>query len=90
MRTETKEIPINIRAKTSQRELIDLAATLLSKSRTEFILDAACREAEDVLLDKRLFLVNDEQYEAFIQALESPVTDNPRVNALLNRKAPWE
>ncbi|MCI4209838.1 DUF1778 domain-containing protein, partial [Dickeya dianthicola] len=50
MRTETKETPINIRAKASQRELIDVAAKLLSKSRTEFILDAACREAEDVLL----------------------------------------
>ncbi|MBI0500576.1 DUF1778 domain-containing protein, partial [Dickeya dianthicola] len=60
MRTETKETPINIRAKASQRELIDVAAKLLSKSRTEFILDAACREAEDVLLDQRLFLVNDE------------------------------
>ncbi|RNM25489.1 DUF1778 domain-containing protein [Dickeya undicola] len=90
MRTETKETPINIRAKASQRELIDVAAKLLSKSRTEFILDAACREAEDVLLDQRLFLVNDEQYDAFIQVLESPVTDNPRVNALLNRKSPWE
>ncbi|WP_226053209.1 DUF1778 domain-containing protein [Dickeya chrysanthemi] len=90
MRTETKETPINIRAKASQRELIDVAAKLLSKSRTEFILDAACREAEDVLLDQRLFLVNDEQYDAFIQVLESPVADNPRVNALLNRKSPWE
>ncbi|MGM3186653.1 type II toxin -antitoxin system TacA 1-like antitoxin [Musicola paradisiaca] len=28
-----------------------VAAHLLSKSRTEFILDAACHEAEDVLLD---------------------------------------
>ncbi|OOC15371.1 hypothetical protein BM451_01705 [Dickeya dadantii] len=90
MRTETKEMPINIRAKASQRELIDVAAKLLSKSRTEFILDAACREAEDVLLDQRLFLVNDEQYDAFIQVLESPVADNPCVNALLNRKSPWE
>ncbi|ATO31363.1 hypothetical protein DDI_0195 [Dickeya dianthicola RNS04.9] len=69
MRTKTKETPINIRAKASQRELIDVAAKLLLKSRTEFILDAACREAEDVLLDQRLFLVNDEQYDAFMQAL---------------------
>ncbi|AYC17351.1 hypothetical protein DZA65_00437 [Dickeya dianthicola] len=69
MRTKTKETPINIRAKASQRELIDVAAKLLLKSRTESILDAACREAEDVLLDQRLFLVNDEQYDAFMQAL---------------------
>ncbi|MFT8209528.1 MAG: DUF1778 domain-containing protein [Symbiopectobacterium sp.] len=46
MRTEAKGTSINIRAKASQRELIDVAAKLLSKSRTDFIHEAACREAE--------------------------------------------
>ncbi|MFP9230505.1 type II toxin-antitoxin system TacA family antitoxin [Pectobacterium cacticida] len=90
MRTEAKEAPINIRAKSSQRELIDVAAKLLSKSRTDFILEAACREAEEVLLDQRLFLVDDSQFDAFINALEKPVATNERLQALLNRKSPWE
>lgn len=45
MKPESKEAPINIRAKASQRDLIDMAANLVAKSRTDFMLDAACREA---------------------------------------------
>lgn len=45
MKPEAREAPINIRAKTSQRDLIDMAASLVSKSRTDFVLEAACREA---------------------------------------------
>ena len=51
MKPESKETPINIRAKASQRDLIDMAANLVAKSRTDFMLDAACREAQDILLD---------------------------------------
>ena len=90
MRVEAKETPINIRAKSSQRELIDIAAKLQSKSRTDFILEAACTTAEDVLLDQRLFLVNDEQMNAFNKAIELSFNDNKKVQALLNRKSPWE
>ncbi|GKV91710.1 hypothetical protein PEC301619_36920 [Pectobacterium carotovorum subsp. carotovorum] len=45
MKPETKEARITIRAKASQRDLIDMAANLVSKSRTDFMLEAACREA---------------------------------------------
>ncbi|WP_413742254.1 DUF1778 domain-containing protein [Sodalis sp. RH15] len=89
-KTIAKETPINIRAKSSQRELIDMAASLLSKSRTEFVLDAACRAAEEVLLDQRLFMIDEERFSAFINALEKPVSANERLHALLDRKSPWE
>ncbi len=85
-----KETPINIRAKASQRELIDMAANLLSKSRTDFVLDAACREAQEVLLDQRLFVIDEERFSAFIDAIEKPVSVNERLHALLDRKSPWE
>ena len=70
--------------------MIDIAAKLQSKSRTDFILEAACTKAEDVLLDQRLFLVNDEQMNAFNKAIELSFNDNKKVQALLNRKSPWE
>lgn len=89
-RAEVKETPINIRAKASQRELIDMAANLLSKSRTDFVLDAACREAEEVLLDQRLFVLDEKRFSAFIDAMEKPVAANERLHALLARKSPWE
>lgn len=72
MKPESKEAPINIRAKASQRDLIDMAANLVAKSRTDFMLDAACREAQDILLDQRLFILDDEQYDAFLAATDAP------------------
>ncbi len=89
-RAEVKETPINIRAKASQRELIDMAVSLLSQSRTDFVLDTACREAEEVLLDQCLFVVDEAQFSTFFDAIAKPVVANERLHALLDRKSPWE
>jgi uncharacterized protein (DUF1778 family) len=88
--TQNREAPINIRARLTQRNLIDKAAAMLNKNRSDFMLEAACREAENVLLDRRLFLVQGEVYEAFEALLNAPVNDNPALRRLLNSKSPWE
>ncbi len=88
--TETREAPINIRALRAQRDLIDKAAAVRNKTRSDFMLEAACQEAENVLLDRRLFHLKDEEYEAFESALKTPVGDNPALRKLLARKPPWE
>ncbi|EAZ9185826.1 DUF1778 domain-containing protein [Salmonella enterica subsp. salamae] len=92
MKSEIREAPINIRAKTSQRDLIDMAANLVSKSRTDFVLDAACREAQDILLDQRLFILDDKQYGAFLAELDAPITParQAKIDDLMSRKSPWE
>lgn len=46
---------INLRANQGQRALIDQAREMLGKNRSDFMLEAACREADTVLLDRRLF-----------------------------------
>ncbi len=88
--TQNREAPINIRARLTQRNLNDKAAAMLNKNRSDFMLEAACREAENVLLDRRLFLVQGEVYEAFEALLNAPVNDNPALRRLLNSKSPWE
>lgn len=92
MKPDVREAPINIRAKVSQRDLIDMAANHVSKSRTDFMLEAACREARDILLDRRLFLLGDEQFNAFLEELDAPMTSErqARIDNLMNRKSPWE
>ena len=86
----TRTAPINLRALNSQRNLIDHAAAALGKNCSDFMLETACREAENVLLDQRLFMLNQVDFEAFNQALEAPVKDNPALRKLIERKAPWE
>ncbi len=88
--TQNRAASINIRARTTQRNLIDKAATMLNKNRSDFMLEAACREAENVLLDQRLFLVDDKTYKALATLIDAPVKDNPALRKLLHDKAPWE
>jgi uncharacterized protein (DUF1778 family) len=88
--TQNRAAPINIRARTTQRNLIDKAAAMLNKNRSDFMLEAACREAENVLLDQRLFLADDKAWQAFESLINAPVKDNPALRQLLHDKAPWE
>ncbi|MEA7604112.1 DUF1778 domain-containing protein, partial [Salmonella enterica subsp. enterica serovar Agona] len=57
---------------------------------TDFILETACRAAENVILDRRIFNFNDEQYEEFINLLDAPVADDPVIEKLLARKPQWD
>ena len=81
---------INLRASQKQKELIDRAAAAVGRSRSDFMLETACREAEAVLLDRRYFVLSDEKFREFKAMLDRPPKDNPRLRRLLRTKAPWE
>ena len=81
---------INLRASRQQKTLIDQAAAALGRSRSDFMLDTACREAEAVLLDRRYFVLSDEEFQRFTAMLDKPPRDNPKLRRLLQTIAPWE
>ncbi|WP_082987401.1 DUF1778 domain-containing protein [Gallibacterium salpingitidis] len=81
---------INLRAQPSQRDLIDYAASLLGKTRSDFMLDAACVYAQNVILDRTVFQLNDEKFNRFIKVLEQPNSTNAGLEKLMNTKSPWE
>lgn len=83
-------ISINIRAKTRQRDLIDQAAERLGRSRSDFMLDAACRKAEDVLLDQAFFTVDAGTFAQFQALLDRPLPTTDKLRRLLKTKAPWD
>lgn len=85
-----KTAPINMRVEPNQHALLTRAAALLHKDRSAFILDVACREAENVLLDQRLFQLNEQDFAAFEAALEAPVIESVKLKELMKAKAPWE
>lgn len=91
--TRTKEgtsVSINIRAKTKQRDLIDQAANRLGRSRSDFMLEAACHAAEDVLLDQTFFAVDEGTFAQFQALLDHPLPPTDKLRRLLKTKAPWE
>jgi uncharacterized protein (DUF1778 family) len=81
---------INLRTDETRRALIDRAAEALGKDRTEFMLDAATREAQSVLLDRQFFQLDEAAFRRFSKALDAPPADNPRLRQLLAKRAPWE
>ncbi|MDO6681054.1 DUF1778 domain-containing protein [Oceanobacter sp. 5_MG-2023] len=82
--------PINMRVEPSQQALLTKAAALVHKDRTSFILEVACREAENILLDRRLFQLDDSAFQAFEEALDRPVPMNTKLKNLLSEEFPWD
>lgn len=85
-----REQNINLRVSSSQKALIDRAAEAQGRNRSDFMLEAACREAESVLLDRRYFSLDEDAFRRFLALLDAPPKDNPRLSRLLKTKAPWE
>ncbi len=88
--SSTVSTVINLRTPASQRELIDRAAQLQGKSRTEFMLEASREKAQQVLLDQTLFTVTPKQYKAFVALMDAPLGKNVELQRLLSKRSPWE
>ena len=89
-REKAKRDTLNIRIKPELRGLIDRAAELSGKNRTDFVLDAARVAAEDALLDRTVFAVNAKAYAEFLARLDAPPRPNDRLCRSLDTNAPWE
>lgn len=81
---------INLRIESQTRRLIDDAAAVLGKTRTEFMIESARRQAVDVLLDQRLLVLGPAHFDAFMQALDNPPPPGPKLRSLLRRVPAWE
>ncbi|MBK1695293.1 hypothetical protein CKO09_11185 [Chromatium weissei] len=81
---------IHIRAQRYQRDVIDQAAGLLGKTRANFVLETAYREAQEVLLEQCVFTLDADSFHAFQAQLNTPPNDNPQLRQLMATTAPWE
>ncbi len=82
--------PINLRISENKKQVIDQAAELAGKNRTDFMIDAAYREAKNLLLDRRLFSVDNKVYQKFVEMLDSTPGDLSSLKKLMKKKAPWD
>ena len=81
---------INFRAPASKQALIDHAAKVLGKNRTEFILEASCEKAREVLADQTHFVLSRQALQRFNALIEAPLTNTEALQRLLGTPAPWE
>lgn len=87
---QRRDAVINVRLTTKLRDLIDRAAEVVGKTRSDFILESARKHAIDVLLDQRLFSLDPKQYDEFLRVLDQPAEPNVRLKKLFASKSPWE
>jgi len=84
-----RDAAINLRARPEQRDLIDQAATLLGKNRSDFMLEAACERARAVVLDQVFFSLDADKFQQFTSQLDAPVEPNAGLQRLMAVQAPW-
>ena len=81
---------LGFRTSPAQAALIQHAAAAMKKSVTEFVLSSVCEKAEQTLLDQRLFMVDEQTWLAFQDALERPVQAKKGLQSLIAESAIWE
>lgn len=93
MTTATPATPrrdtLNLRVPSTVRNLIDRAAEVMGMTRTDFILGAARRAAEDTLLDRAVVSVSPEAYAEFLTRLEAPPQPHARLIKTMQAPSPW-
>lgn len=87
---ETRDRSINIRVSSRIIDLIDRAASLQHKSRSDFMVEAAARTAEDVLLDGNVFTLAGEEWDEYVATIANPPEPTENLRAFLREPAPWD
>jgi uncharacterized protein (DUF1778 family) len=85
-----KDHPLSLRIAEADIAIIDRAASLRGRSRTEFMRDAAVRTAEDVIMEYRMIGMSQAGFADFVALLERPAVPVAEMVALFKRAAPWE
>jgi uncharacterized protein (DUF1778 family) len=84
-----RDAAINLRALPEQRDLIDHAAALMGKNRSDFMLEAACERAQAVVLDQVFFKLSTDKFQQFTDLLDAPPKSDTGLKRLMAIKAPW-
>lgn len=85
-----REHPLSMRLPEADIAIIDRAAGLRGRSRTDFVREAAVRAAEEVLMESTLIRMSAIGFEAFMSAIAAPAVAVPQMVELFKRKPPWE
>jgi len=88
--SSAKRDTLNLRIKPEDRSMIERAAQVRGKTRTDFVLDAARAAAEEALLEQVVIRATPEVYSAFLTRLDAPAQSNERLRKTLRSKAPWD
>ncbi len=81
--SENKTERIDIRTNSAAKLLLQQAAMATHKNVSEFLLEHGLNAAENALADRKVFLLDEEQWQEFQDALDRPVTTKKNLQKLL-------
>jgi uncharacterized protein (DUF1778 family) len=70
--------------------IIDRAADLRGRSRTDFVREAAVRAAEEVVMESALIRMSPRAFGAFMSAISGEPVAPAQMVELFKRKPPWD
>ena len=85
-----KHRPLSMRLPDADIDVIDRAAAMRGRSRTEFVRDAAVRAAEDALMENLPMRMSAVAFEAFMEVIAGPAVAVPEMVEIFRRVPPWE
>lgn len=83
---QLKDRRFQLRATASEEALIKVAAERQGLNITDFIIRSACERAEESLTDQTRFVLNERQWKLFMEALDRPAQDKPRLKKLFSER----
>ena len=89
-KTKRKDYPLSMRLPEADIAIIDRAARLRGRSRTDFVRDAAVQSAEEALMENTLMRMNPAAFNAFAAVIAAPAQVVPEIVKVLKRKSPWD
>ena len=89
-RVRAKTSRLGFRASEPKVSIIRMASDISHKSLTDFIMDSTYEAAEKVILDQRLFMISEDEYNNFLEILERPEQENKGLQDLLTSPSPWD
>lgn len=85
----TRSEKLDIRLSPEAKRTLASAAAAQRRSISDFVLESALSRAEDALADRRRFDLDETQWTSFMEALDAPARDLPRLRRLLDEKGPF-
>ena len=88
--TEKRTGRFNFRTTPRQDALIRAAANMRDVSASQYVAESASKQAEMDLSERRRFTLSAERMRAFVEALDHPVQQKPRLRRLLAERTVLE
>jgi uncharacterized protein (DUF1778 family) len=81
---------LDLRLSPEAKQILNAAARVTHRSVSQFVLDSAMARAEETLIERRRFELNEEQWAKFMTALDAPPHDLPRLRRLFSEAGSFD